>query len=275
MNHEAAAVDPLTGYVYETEDSFPAGLYQYRQPGSGSPDWQADFKKGETLRDGGDLYVLKIVGEPDAELFRSYPIGTTWSVEWTVVPDPEVLSSDNRDAVFLSADGPAVFTRLEGIWWENGVLYFVSTNGGDGRLGQVFTYDPVSETLTLIYESQDSNDVWAPDNIAVSSNGNMILCEDGGSDPKRLIGLTLDGETFPFAENLIALNEEMLMQIDAVYPGTFDNFFDSVAEGDSEPRSFTSREWAGATFYGDWLFVNIQSPGVTFAITGPWQEGPL
>jgi hypothetical protein len=23
---------------------------------------------------------------------------------------------------------------------------------------------------------------------------------------------------------------------------------------------------------GQWLFVNIQTPGVTFAITGPWQN---
>lgn len=36
-------------------------------------------------------------------------------------------------------------------------------------------------------------------------------------------------------------------------------------------------EWAGATFdrTGDWLFVNIQTPGITFAITGPWRHGPL
>ncbi|HZI51574.1 MAG TPA: alkaline phosphatase PhoX, partial [Terriglobia bacterium] len=32
-------------------------------------------------------------------------------------------------------------------------------------------------------------------------------------------------------------------------------------------------EWAGACFSpdGEWLFVNIQTPGVTFAITGPWK----
>jgi secreted PhoX family phosphatase len=34
-------------------------------------------------------------------------------------------------------------------------------------------------------------------------------------------------------------------------------------------------EFAGATFSsnGQWLFVNIQTPGVTFAITGPWGKG--
>ena len=36
-------------------------------------------------------------------------------------------------------------------------------------------------------------------------------------------------------------------------------------------------EWAGACYSPDgrWLFVNIQTPGITFAITGPWNLGPL
>jgi secreted PhoX family phosphatase len=27
--------------------------------------------------------------------------------------------------------------------------------------------------------------------------------------------------------------------------------------------------------HGDWLFVNIQTPGITFAITGPFWKGPV
>ena len=40
---------------------------------------------------------------------------------------------------------------------------------------------------------------------------------------------------------------------------------------------FTGSEWAGAcdNADGDWLFANIQSPGITFAITGPWSTGAL
>jgi secreted PhoX family phosphatase len=36
-------------------------------------------------------------------------------------------------------------------------------------------------------------------------------------------------------------------------------------------------EWAGATFdpSGRWLFVNLQSPVITLAITGPWERGLL
>ena len=39
-----------------------------------------------------------------------------------------------------------------------------------------------------------------------------------------------------------------------------------------EANDYSTSEWAGATFSpdGQTLFVNIQSPGVTLAITGPW-----
>jgi len=40
---------------------------------------------------------------------------------------------------------------------------------------------------------------------------------------------------------------------------------------------FRGSEWAGVTYSpdGDWLFANIQSPGITVAITGPWANGAL
>jgi len=40
---------------------------------------------------------------------------------------------------------------------------------------------------------------------------------------------------------------------------------------------FRGSEFAGATYSpdGKWLFVNVQSPGITFAITGPWRNGAL
>jgi hypothetical protein len=36
-------------------------------------------------------------------------------------------------------------------------------------------------------------------------------------------------------------------------------------------------ETAGVVFSpdGQWLFLNIQTPGVTLAITGPWHRGAL
>ena len=37
---------------------------------------------------------------------------------------------------------------------------------------------------------------------------------------------------------------------------------------------FRMQEWCGACFSpdGQWLFANLQTPGITLAITGPWQE---
>lgn len=103
------------------------------------------------------------------------------------------------------------------------------------------------------------------------------MCEDGGSDPKRLVGLTKDGQTFTFCENQVALDQGDLQIINSVYPGVLENFWDDVGQSfDGSARlSFTDREWCGACFYGRWLFVNIQSPGITFAITGPWENGAL
>jgi secreted PhoX family phosphatase len=95
-----------------------------------------------------------------------------------------------------------------------------------------------------------------PDNITVSPRGGIILCEDGDRLGQRLIGLTPQGETFPFAENNVVLEEP---------------------RNDIPADDYRGREWAGATFSPDsrWLFVNIQTPGITFAITGPWDNGAL
>ena len=42
-------------------------------------------------------------------------------------------------------------------------------------------------------------------------------------------------------------------------------------------NAFFNGELAGATFSpdGNVLFVNVQRPGTTFAITGPWHQGQL
>jgi secreted PhoX family phosphatase len=109
-----------------------------------------------------------------------------------------------------------------------------------------------------VFASPSADVLNAPDNVTVSPRGGIVLCEDG-SGREYLHGLTPDGEIFRFAENNIFLPPEF--QASKGYSG-----------------DFTGSEWAGATFEpkaGNWLFVNIQSPGVTFAITGPWSRGAL
>ena len=128
---------------------------------------------------------------------------------------------------------------------------------------QVFEYDPRQETIKLIYDAPTFNDCDNPDNLTVTPRGGLILCEDnaGGqgqfSAGERLLGLTLNGGIFTFAINNVVLTAPYNQQIPA---------------GD-----YRQNEWAGACYSpdGKWLFANIQTPGITFAITGPWGTGPL
>lgn len=263
FSHEAVAVDPRTGIVYETEDTGASGFYKYVQPGAGKH-WRHNAAHSR-LRDGGELYAMVVDGQSRKDLRGGFAEGTTFRVSWQKVADPEGRSG----SVFESASEAAIISRGEGIWYDAGKLYFVSTDGGAAELGQVWEYDPRREELTLLFESQSTDEVDGPDNIAISPRGGILLCEDGAHDPQRLIGLSRKGEPFEFAANNLVLNPGDIDLIDSKFPGVKANYR-GRAEGD-----FKGVEWAGATFYGDWLFVNIQTPGVTLAITGPWCKGPL
>jgi secreted PhoX family phosphatase len=115
-------------------------------------------------------------------------------------------------------------------------------------------YDPAAETVSLLFESPGKDVLNRPDHITVSPRGGLVLCEDGG-DEEFLHGLTLDGEIFRFAQNNVMLH----------------------GERNGHSGDFTSSEWAGPCYSpdGQWLFANLLEPGVTMAITGPWQSGGL
>jgi uncharacterized protein len=148
----------------------------------------------------------------------------------------------------------AIFFKLEGAWWSHGKAYFVSSSGGGAGQGQIWEYEPCSETLTLVFESPAAEILNAPDNICASPRGGFILCEDG-SGTEFLHGLTVDGSIFKFAQNNVVL----------------------AGQRNGIAGDFRGSEFAGATYSPDgrWLFVNIQSPGITLAITGPWRNGAL
>ncbi len=195
---------------------------------------------------------------------------TTWNVQWVPINDPEATTTSCVQQGI--AQGGAKFRRLEGCWWGSTKGYFLSTNGGPVSEGQVFEYDPFNETLKLIYASPSANDLDNPDNITVTPRGGLLLCEDQVNPgatrgvppmavPERLVGLTLDGNTFTFAENNVNLTANLI----------------AIAGKTVAPGSYTNQEFAGACYSpdGKWLFVNIQTPGITFAITGPWGSGYL
>jgi secreted PhoX family phosphatase len=245
--HEAVAIDLATGVVYLTEDQDEtAGFYRFLPKDAGR------------LADGGRLQMMAVPSQPD--LRAGVPLDRPFDVSWVDVDDPSVAHSPNGPdglGVFTQGRGRggATFARLEGAWYGCERVFFCSTSGGDAKLGQVFEFDPARQTLRLVFESPAPEVLSGPDNVTVSPRGGVLLCEDSDAAPQRLMGLTPAGEIFPFAENAIQL---------AGAPNGF--------RGD-----FRDQEWCGATFSpdGQWLFVNIQNPGVTFAITGPWDRGSL
>ena len=247
FSHEALMVDPRSGIVYETEDAGNSGLYKFVPYRTGHPD------------QGGRLYMLAIRNTPNANLGTGLRIGSKWEVRWVRIDDP--LATTQSCYAQGAAKGGARFSRLEGAWWGDRTGYFLSTNGGSVGEGQVFEYDPRDETLTLIYDAPNANSVDNPDNMTVTPRGGLLLCEDAAgnnfTEGERLVGLTLHGQAFTFAMN----NMNLLLPYNEAVPAA----------------DYRQSEWAGACYSPDgrWLFVNIQTPGVTFAITGPWGHGPL
>jgi len=73
-------------------------------------------------------------------------------------------------------------------------------------------------------------------NLTPAPNGDLVVCEDG-EDVNFVVGITPQGRLYRLARN-----------------------------------ACSESEFAGACFApdGQTLFVNIQNPGITFAIWGPW-----
>ncbi len=237
--HEAIAVDAKTGFVYETEDANPGGFYRYLP------------KKRGQLAAGGRLQMLAITGRNQFDLRTGQKQGETLPVHWVNIEQPDPVDADLvTRSVYRQgfAKGGATFARLEGCWYGGDSIFFTATSGGDSKLGQVWQYIPASKDkgqLKLIFESPGEAVLDMPDNLCVSPRGHLVICEDGRVPNQFIRGLTRQGQIFDLARNLV--------------PG------------------FEDKEFAGATFSpdGQTLFINAQTPGITFAIWGPWQKGVL
>lgn len=245
--HEAVAVDAATGIVYQTEDARRAGFYRFvpSKPGA--------------LSAGGRLEMLAMTGKPGFDTRTGIGAGESFPVTWVGIEQPEAahetaaMEGGGVCAQGL-ARGGAIFARLEGAWYGAGRIVFTATSGGAASMGQVWELDPVRDVLRLVFESPGKDVLNMPDNICVSPRGGLVICEDGTENPS-VHAMTPDGRIFRFARNNVVLDGEP-----------------NGLRGD-----YRGSEMAGATFSPDgrWLFFNVQTPGFTVAVTGPWEKGLL
>ena len=284
FSHEAVAIDPRTGYIYETEDRGDSCFYRFVPKVIEEGKRSKHLQLGD-LQKGGTLYALKIKGTENFALNTTnnpnlptpdrggqpglIKVGQEFEVEWVKIDNPDPDFADNSDTTGglgkpesvraqAQAKGAAIFFRGEGAFYGNNRIYFVATQAGTPAFdstrgnGQVWEYNPRKETLKLRVEASSAGDLLdEPDNVVVTPFGDLLLCEDGGGE-QFLVGVTRKGGLYQFAKNVAFAN--------STDPALKDAFADN--------------EFAGACFSpdGSTLFVNIQTPGITFAIWGPWDE---
>ena len=241
FRHEAIAVDPKSGAVYQTEDLDDGCLYRFipRKPGQ--------------LAGGGKLQALRISAAHSADTRnwnpsgKKFSVGKTLTVEWIDLKDVESPGDDLRKQA--QAAGAAMFARGEGMWFGHHSVFFACTSGGIKKKGQIWRYTPSADETTaaeksapgkleLFIEPNNSALVANADNLTVAPWGDLVICEDRSEVQVRLIGVTPSGRIYTLADNHL------------------------------------KSEFAGAVFSpdGTTLFVNIQKPGLTLAITGPWRK---
>jgi hypothetical protein len=238
FKHEAAAVHEPTGIVYMTEDKHFSLFYRY------IPDVPGE------LHAGGKLQALAILDQPSfkthnwsgkPKIHQNVSLSTYWIDLDNVDPD------ENDLRLRGAARGASMFARGEGMCAAGDRFIFTCTTGGPARLGQVFEYRTSPHEgqaaehdspgqLTLIAESSNHSILKNADNLTMAPWGDLIVCEDT-SDHCGLVGIRPDGSQYQLADN-----------------------------------PYSKSELAGVCFSpdGKTLFVNIQYPGMTLAITGPF-----
>lgn len=238
FRHEAIAVDPASGIVYQTEDRSDGLIFRFipERPGH--------------LAAGGRLQALRVIDSKglDTRNWTQQTImpGDQLGVQWVDIENVESPEDDLRYQGRFEK-GAARFARGEGMWYARDSIFFACTNGGKKQKGQIFRYFPSPHEgkrnesahpgrLELYLEPNDASLVENADNLTIAPWGDLVICEDG-PDSQFVVGVTPEGKIYKIGKTTVS-------------------------------------ELAGATFSpdGSTLFINVQTPGWTLAITGPWAD---
>lgn len=230
FNHEAACVDPRTGFVYLTEDRDNSVLYRFKPNVPGK------------LAEGGQLQAMQVMGIPDVRNWSGRHIkeGAPIAVRWLDLDDVESPKDDLRFRAV--SRGATLVARGEGIHMGENEAFVCSTSGGRAGLGQIFKLSLSTsgdqDRLELFFESVSHHQFNFGDNLTVAPNGHLVVCEDQytASVDNHLRGITEDGYAYPIARL---------------------NLQTELAGACFSPD-------------GKVLFVNVYAPTKTIAITGPW-----
>ncbi len=276
MAHEASALDLKTGYWYLTEDQGNANtLYRFRP---------ANLAGGlGSLHAGGTLQGLAVRGIANRDL-RDPTQCQEFLCEWVDVPEPDLdgatlavtgignvsASGPYRQAY---ANGAAIFGATEGCWVANGIVYFTDkqVTTSPARAGRIWALHLDSMVLKAIFVSNSLQVGNSPDNLTVSPRGGVLFCEDGGTggpgnqpaiSSQHLKALLPNGSSYSFAKHNYDFTRAQL---------------DAAGKPNAPAGNNRNSEWAGAVFSPDGrvLFVNLYTPGITLAISGPWERGNL
>jgi len=277
MAHEASALDTATGFWYLTEDEGNANtLYRFRP---------SNLSGGlNSLHAGGTLQGLKVRGIMNADL-RNPTLCQEYLCEWVDIANPDLDNASMASVVTggnVTASGPfrqayangaATFGANEGCWVSRGIVYFtdkqITTN--PARAGRIWALDLGSMTLKAIFVSNSIQVGNSPDNITISPRGGLLFCEDGGSSgPGNVPAVT--------SQHMKILHPSGASSVFARHNYNFTRAqLDAVGKTAAPAGNLRNTEWCGACFSSDGrvLFVNLQGPGITLAITGPFALGPL
>jgi secreted PhoX family phosphatase len=267
--HEALAIDPQRRRVYLSEDaSNPNGLfYRWTAPAG------VKLKAGIAHDLGATSGVLEAMAIqmddgtvlPDVAYITSAQLGRPFPVKWVPVPERDGQTTSVRkqftDEITRGKKFEGVYGTDKGVYVVNSYAFNTADLPADAvkHDGMVWFYSYADKTITLVtyFPHQTTTESGSkprydgvvfdgPDNVTVTPWGTLVLAEDGVG-ASHVLSSVPGGATYAIARNQLNIGTE------------------------AEPEF---SEFTGPTFSADGkvLFVNIQVPGITLAITGPWEK---